>query len=159
MDMAAEVKLGEIIEALELASDESSAYFDTETGEVCTVSAEELELAEDETPLEAIPEWERELVEIAKKVREEEGTRYLPLPDKFDIHEWAIMDRFALSIRDEAISADFRNGIRGAGAFRMFKRLLSEYGLWDGWNRFKDAELRQMAIDWCEENGIRYREK
>lgn len=157
--MAAEVKLRDIVGALELASDESSAYLDKETGEVYTVSHDDLAYAEDETPLEEIPEWERELVEIAKKIQQEEGARYLPLPGKFEIHEWAIMDRFALSIGDEAVSADFRNGIRGAGAFRMFKRLLYEYGLRDEWNRFRDVELRQMAIDWCEENGIRYREK
>jgi putative ABC transport system permease protein len=46
---------------------------------------------------------------------------------------------------------------RGAGAC-LFKRLLTEYNLWDAWNRFKQVELRQMAIQWCEENGITFRQ-
>jgi hypothetical protein len=41
-----------------------------------------------------------------------------------------------------------------AGAFRLFKHLLTEYELWDARNRFKQVELRQMAIEWCKENGI-----
>jgi hypothetical protein len=53
---------------------------------------------------------------------------------------------------------DFYGGIRGAGAFRLFKHLLTEYNLWDAWNRFKQVELRQIAIQWCEENGITFRQ-
>jgi hypothetical protein len=74
MDIAAEVKRGDIIEALELASVENSAYFDTETGEVYTVSGEERELAEDEAPLEEIPDWE--LKQMAIDWCDENGIRY-----------------------------------------------------------------------------------
>jgi hypothetical protein len=28
--------------------------------------------------------------------------------------------------------------------------------LWDAWNQFKQAELRQMAIEWCKENSITF---
>jgi len=30
--------------------------------------------------------------------------------------------------------------------------------MWDAWNGFKQVELRQMAIQWCEENGITFRQ-
>ena len=66
------------------------------------------------------------------------------------------MDRFSETLRDVQRRNDFYGGIRGAGAFRLFKRLLTEYNLWDAWNRFKQFELRQMAIQWCEENGITF---
>lgn len=91
-------------------------------------------------------------------ITEEEGKRYMALPDKFDVHEWAMMDRFSMSLRDGQMRNDFNGGTRGAGAFRLFKHLLTEYDLWDGWNRFKQVELRQMAIEWCKENGITYRQ-
>jgi len=42
-------------------------------------------------------------------------------------------------------------------AFRPFKRLLDEHKLWDSRNQFKQLELRQTAIEWCEENGITIR--
>ncbi|MGB7845021.1 MAG: hypothetical protein WBL63_05350 [Candidatus Acidiferrum sp.] len=34
---------------------------------------------------------------------------------------------------------------------------VTEYNLWDAWNRFKQVELRQITIEWCEENGITFR--
>jgi hypothetical protein len=157
--MAAEVKLELIIEALEMADDSISSYLDVETGEVCSVTGEEFDLAEDtQTVIEDLPDWQIEPVKLARSIQEQVGKRYLALPDKFDVHEWAIMDRFSETLKDTRLRNDFHGGIRGAGAFRLFKRLLTEYNLWDAWNRFKQVELRQMAVQWCEENGITFRQ-
>jgi hypothetical protein len=48
------------------------------------------------------------------------------LPDKFDVHEWAIMDRFSESQKVARLRNDLHAAIRGAGAFRLFKHLLTE---------------------------------
>lgn len=157
--MAAEVELAVIIEALEMADDSISSYLDVETGEVHSITEEEFDLAEDpQTAIEDLPNWQREAVTLARSIQKQEGKRYMALPDKFDVHEWAMMDRFSMTLRDAQMRNDFHGGIRGAGAFRLFKHLLTEYDLWDGWNRFKQVELRQMAIEWCKENGITYRQ-
>jgi hypothetical protein len=156
--MAAEVKLDVIIEALEMSDDSISSYLDVETGEVHSITEEEFDLAEDpQTSIEDLPNWQCEAVKLARSILEQEGKRYLALPGKFEVHEWAIMDRFSMTLRDAQMRNDFQGGIRGAGAFRLFKRLLTEYNLWDAWNRFKQVELRQMAIEWCEENSITFR--
>src|ERR1700739_464440 len=155
--MAAEVKLDLIIEALEMADDSISSYLDVETGEAHSITEEEFDLAEDpQTAIDDLPKWQREAVKLARNIQEQEGKRYLALPGKFDVHEWAIMDRFSMTLRDAQMRNDFHGGIRGAGAFRLFKHLLTEYDLWDAWNRFKQVELRQMAIQWCEENSITF---
>lgn len=157
--MAAEVELDVIIEALEMADDSISSYLDVETGEVHSITEEEFDLAEDpQIAIEDLPNWQREAVTLARSIQKQEGKRYMALPDKFDVHEWAMMDRFSMTLRDAQMRNDFHGGIRGAGAFRLFKHLLTEYDLWDGWNRFKQVELRQMAIEWCKENGITYRQ-
>jgi hypothetical protein len=157
--MAAEVKLDVIIEALEMADDSISSYLDVETGEVHSITEEEFDLAEDpQTTIEDLPNWQREAVKLARSIQEQDDKRYLALPSKFDVHEWAIMDRFSVTLRDAQMRNDFHGGIRGAGAFRLFKHLLTEYNLWDAWNRFKQVELRQMAIQWCKENGITFRQ-
>lgn len=157
--MAAEVELDVIIEALEMADDSISSYLDVETGEVHSIMEEEFDLAEDpQTAIEDLPNWQREAVTLARSIQKQEGKRYMALPDKFDVHEWAMMDRFSMTLRDAQMRNDFHGGIRGAGAFRLFKHLLTEYDLWDAWNRFKQVELRQMAIEWCKENGITYRQ-
>jgi hypothetical protein len=157
--MAFEVNLGAIIEALEMASDSMSSYLDVETGEVHSITEEEFALAEDPlTAIEDLPEWQRETVELARNIQQHEGKRYLALPEKFDVHEWAIMDRFSESLREARLRNDLHGAIRGAGAFRLFKRLLTEYNLWDAWNRFREVELRQIAMQWCEEHGIIFRQ-
>jgi hypothetical protein len=157
--MAAEVKLDVIIEALEMSDDSMSSYLDVETGEVHSITEEEFDLAEDpQTSIEDLPNWQCEAVKLARSILEQEGKRYLALPGKFEVHEWAIMDRFSMTLRDAQTRNDFHGGIRGAGAFRLFKYLLTEYNLWDAWNRFKQVELRQMAIQWCEENSITFRQ-
>ena len=156
--MAREVKLAVIIEALEMADDSISSYLDVETGEVHSITEEEFDFAEDpETDVEELPDWEREAVKLARSIQQQEGKRYLALPSKFDVHEWAIMERFSMTLRDAQIRNDFHGGIRGAGAFRLFKHLLTEYNLWDAWNQFKQAELQQIAIQWCKENSITFR--
>jgi hypothetical protein len=157
--MAADVKLDVIIEALEMADDSISSYLDVETGEVHSITEEEFDLAEDpQTAIEDLPNWQREAVKLARDIQGQEGKRYLALPGKFDVHEWSIMDRFSMTLRDAQMRNDFHDGIRGAGAFRLFKHLLTEYNLWDAWNRFKQVELCQMAIQWCEENSITFRQ-
>ena len=157
--MAAEVKLELIIEALEMADDSVSSYLDVETGEVHSITEEEFDLAEHpQTAIEDLPNWQREAVTLARSIQKQDGKRYMALPDKFDVHEWAMMDRFSMTLRDAQMRNDFHGGIRGAGAFRLFKHLLTEYDLWDAWNRFKQVELRRMAIEWCKENAITYRQ-
>jgi hypothetical protein len=156
--MAAEVKLDAILEALELTSDSMSSYLDTESGTVVPITEEEFDLAaQAEAGDEDSPDWQREAIALARRIQEEEGKRYLALPDTFDINEWGIMDRFTNTLRDDPLRNDFRSGIRGAGAFRVFKRMLSEHNLWEAWDQFKRAELRQLAIDWCEEHGVAFR--
>lgn len=157
--MAVEVNLETIIEALELADDSISSFLDTQTGEVHSITAEEFDLAEDpETDFEDLPDWQRDIVKFARIIQQHEGKRYLALPDKFDVHEWAIMDRFSESLRVARLRNDLHAAIRGAGAFRLFKYMLTEHNLWDAWNQFKETELRQIAMQWCEEHGIVFRQ-
>ena len=98
--MTARVKLSDIVEGLEFQSDERSSYLNTVTGEVVSVTHEELRAAEEEQPLE----------------------------------------------------------IRGRGAFRRFKDRMQAYGIAEAWYRYRDEALRELAIAWCEEHGMRYTE-
>ena len=142
-----------------MANDSLSSYLDVETGEVRSITDEEFDLAEDpHTVIEDLPDRLRQAVQLARNVQDQEGKRYLALPDQFDVHEWAIMDRFSETLKDAQMRNDFHGGIRGVSAFRLFKHLLAEYNLWDAWNRFKQVELRQIAIEWCEQNRITFRQ-
>jgi hypothetical protein len=146
--MAVEVNLETIIEALELADDSISSFLDVETGEVQSITAEEFDLAEDpETDFEDLPDWQRDTVKLARIIQQNEDRRYLALPDKFHIHEWAIMDRFSESLNVARLRNDLHAAIRGAGAFRLFKHLLTEYNLWDAWISSKRSNFDRSLCD------------
>ncbi len=116
--MGTTVAMDDVMEALELATDEASSYVNKTTGQVLTVNHEHLRLAEEDEPPEG-PDWEQQAVAEAKQVLDSD--QWLKLPSKFDIHEWQTMDDFAASLSSEAARDELRGAIRGAGAFRNFK--------------------------------------
>jgi len=125
--MTVQVKLTEIIEGMDFQSDEQSSFLNLTTGEVVSITDEELRAAEHDVPLEDFPEWQHDAIRIARDIVETD--HYLPLPDRFEIHEYSIMERFCLSVDDEDIRDDLCNAIRGRGAFRYFKDRIHAYGI------------------------------
>ncbi len=154
--MALPVKLKAIIEGLEFQSDEGSSHLNTTTGEVVYTTDYELRAAEDETPRDHLPAWQIEALRTAKDILETD--HYLPLPTKFDIHEYRIMERFCSSVDDEDMRDTLYNAIRGRGAFRRFKDSIHKHGVADDWYKHRDDALKEIAIAWCEENGMQYTE-
>jgi hypothetical protein len=152
--MAGQVKLKDLIEGLEFLTEEGSSYLNTTTGEVVYVTTEELQAAEEEQPLEDFPEWQHDALRIARDIVETE--HYLPLPDRFEINEYQIMERFCLSVDNEDMRDDLCDALRGRGAFRRFKDRIQAYGIAEAWFRYRDAALREIAMAWCEAHGLQY---
>lgn len=147
------VKLDDIIQGMEFQSDEHHSYLNKTTGEVVTISDEDFHAVEENRPLEDFPEWQRDSIKVAKEILETDN--YIPLPDRFDINEYRLMERFCRSIDDD-IREEMYFAIEGRGAFRMFKHNIHKYGLVDDWYKFRDEAYKRIAIEWCEENGIPY---
>jgi hypothetical protein len=116
---AKQLKLSDLIEGMDFQSDEQSAYLNLITGEVVSVTDEELRAAENDAPLEDFPAWQHDAIRTAGEIIETD--HFLPLPDKFEINEYRIMERFCLAIDDVDMRDDLCNAIRGRGAFRYFK--------------------------------------
>lgn len=147
------ISLREIISALEAASDDCSSYLDPKTGEIILVTEEERALAEDKC-LEETPAWQREMM---PKIRAAlEGDRWLELPDRFDIHEWSIMERFSRAQNIERVRSELLNAIHGAGAFRTFRSAVRRLGLEQSWYQFRDEALAEIARSWLEEHKLQY---
>jgi len=91
--MAVIVSLRDLIEQMDLMTDEATAYINRNTGELITLTHEELALAEDSEEAEDAPQWQKDLLPKAREVLASED--FLPLPGKFEIHEWSIMECFA----------------------------------------------------------------
>ena len=152
--MATAVPLRKILEGMDWQSDEMTAYLNRKTGEVVAVSDEHVEVVETGDDLGDRAEWEAEAIEIARAVLT--GQDYIALPDRFEIDEYRMMERFAYSVTDAAHSDRLQRAIRGKGAFRFFKDVVHDLGLADAWYAYRDESHEQIAVEWCDANGIVY---
>ncbi|HYM05683.1 MAG TPA: UPF0158 family protein [Terriglobales bacterium] len=152
--MPATVRLNDIVDALEMQFDESSSFLDRDTGQVETVShilLRDAEEAGDDEELD-LPTWQKRELEIAKRIVSTD--QFQKLPTKFAVHEWAIMQDFSHSVESDRIREDLLHAIHGAGAFRNFKKTLRRHRIESAWFAFRAEALRQIALNWCEENHI-----
>ena len=148
------VSLKAVTDELELLSDDSFAYLHRTTGELVTLTREELAAVEAGDEPDDFPEWQRELIRKAAEVLS--SAEFLHLPTKFDIHEYSIMEKFCLSVEDEELSDELLYQIRGSGAFRRFRDALRRYDLTDAWYAYRNAALEEIATAWLEEHDISY---
>ncbi|MDO9557324.1 MAG: UPF0158 family protein [Coriobacteriia bacterium] len=152
--MATIVSLRQVVDELDILTDESSVYLNRQTGELYTLPDEVAGMVEDDADPEDLAEWLGDEVPKVREILESED--WLALPTRFDIHEWAIMDDFARSIDDPELQDELLGAIRGRGAFRYFKDTIHRREIQQDWYDFKTAALAQIAADWLDGHGISY---
>jgi hypothetical protein len=144
------VRLRDIIEAMEMQSDEMLSYLNVRTGETVTLM--------DESSIES-GEYESLFgIEAAEEARAKlkEKENLIALPDRFEINEYRIMEYFALSITPVKTSNTLLVAIQGPGAFRRFKDLIKTLEVEQEWYDFRNREYEKIAVEWCEYHGIEY---
>lgn len=149
------VSLQAVADEMDLFGDEQTAYINRKTGELFTVGDEELRFLETDIENDDfMPDWQKELLPKVRQVLESDD--YVPLPDKFEIHEYAIMERFCYAVEDEDLRIALLNAIRGRGAFRRFKNTIQSRGAQDDWYGYRNDALKKIAADFLEMEGIAY---
>jgi len=63
------------------------------------------------------------------------------------------MSDFAYA-QDGRLHADLPRAISGRGAFRYFKDTIHRYGVAEKWYAFKEEALKEIAREWCKDNGL-----
>ncbi|MCL1809776.1 MAG: UPF0158 family protein [Clostridiales bacterium] len=130
------VYLEDVAEELDMAFDDSTTFYNTETGEFTYYSENfSNEIDQDEF----------------------EDEKYIALPSRYDIREYDMMAEFADALQDERKSELLLVALEGKGAFRRFKDTLPRVGLEKEWYKFKDEAFVEVARKWCEENEIPYK--
>ena len=152
--MAALVSLKAVVDEMDVVSDDHFAYLNPQTGELVTLSTEEISIAEEDLATDDYPEWQLALISKARDVLA--SNDYLRLPTRYDIHEYAIMEQFCSSQADERLGQTLLDQIHGSGAFRRFKQAINRHGLEQDWYRFRAAALEAIAIAWLETHQIAY---
>jgi hypothetical protein len=153
--MALPVSLDLVVDELESLSPGMLAYVHRQTGELITLTEEMQELAEREDPDDDdVDDWWGDDLPVDKLREIVDSGDWMALPDPFAIHEWEIMRAFADTVADERRSEELHGALRGRGAFRRFKDVLSRYGLQEPWLTFKRKAIEQIARDALEGAGI-----
>ena len=153
--MSLPVSVDDVARELDGLMEQTTAFINRKTGEITTITDDDMSLVEEESEEEDLPDWQ---VEMLPKIREIiAGDNWLALPDKFDIHEWEIMRKYADSVDDEELSETLNRAIHGTGAFRMFRATIEDAGLREEWFAFKLQAVREIARVALEELGIPYR--
>lgn len=152
------ISLRDVVEALDLPADGWVAYVHKDTGEVVTLSDEDLACAEAEegdTDLGDLPDWQQEAARQARAVLD--SPHAVRLPDKFDVHEWDMMEEFARARTRPRERDELLDAIHGKGAFRMFRSAVRRLRIEDEWHRFRDAAFEQIAKDFLDAHGLAYK--
>ena len=155
--MSQSVRLSAIMEVIEISSEAFSSYLNRISGHAITLSEEEISAAEEGDDLDDYPEWQRESILMAGDFLKNEKD-YLGLPTKDDLDEYRLMEKFSLSVEDPNTLDILYGAIKGKGAFRRFKDALHRLNLTDEWYAYREAAVRQVAIDWCELNEINWQD-
>lgn len=153
--MGVVVSLKDIVDAMDLPNNQWVSYLNPKTGEIVTVTEEDRRLVEDQDlDEEGLPEWERESLRKARAVLESGDC--VVLPDKFEIHEWALMERFSNSQGREDRRDELLDAIHGAGAFRSFRSTIRRLGIEEEWFGFRQSAFEEIAKGWLEAHDLLY---
>lgn len=117
--MNAAAKLSELMDSMEVQSEEWIYRYDRTTGQVAMVERSTCDAidAGDDGDLDETDEE----VALARAMVEDSGERFIDLPDKFDFHEYRQLERFIGAVEDSRVADELWRAIKGKGAFRYFK--------------------------------------
>jgi len=148
------VSLQAVIDEMDTFGDDFHPYLNQLTGELVTISTEEIQAVEQGDDLDDDSEWAPDEIQTVRDILS--SADYLPLPSQFEIHEYAIMERFCLALEDEAVGRELWRQMHGSGAFRRFKDALYRYNMADTWFAYRQTAFAEIATTWLEAHHIPY---
>jgi hypothetical protein len=129
---------------------DSISYIDVETGEVINITCEVANIVEtdDRVAAEELPDWQRDDVEIAKKVLESEFDRFVAIP-RLESHEsFQLMEDFIDQLKDARVAELLAHAVHKSRPFRRFKDTLIEFPeVEQQWYCFKNEKMRERIAN------------
>ena len=139
------IPLKQVIQAIEEASEVFKSFWDTKTGKTVYLA----------DPL--MTDMTEEDKSLAAAI-EDTPERFLRFPTKYEIHQYRMMGDFIDQLSPGKAQEELVYAIRGKGAFRRFKQSVRYHGLEQRWYDYLAEAYRELAIRWCEEEGLEYTE-
>lgn len=124
------VQLQKVIDAIESTNEETNFYYNPATEEIAILEPDVSDIKDS----------------------------YIFLPSQRDRHDYEIMEDYIYEVEDDTAKEWLTNAIHGRGAFRMFRATVDRFGLTSDWYDFRENAYRELAIQWCNDNGIEFAE-
>lgn len=132
-------------------------YLDRNSGKVFALSREITRSLEQERTEERpdLPEWDTQMIPLAREIVLVGSTRYLRVPEAFGNPEHKWMMEFAREVRSYRLKQKLFQALRGRGACQRFKEILKEAPE-DGkrWTEFHQMRWEDLIQKWLESHGI-----
>ena len=139
------IPLKQVIQAIEEASEVFTSFWDTKTGKTVYLA---------DPMMTDLTEEDKSLAAAIEDMPE----RFLRFPTKHEIHQYRIMEDFVDQLSPGKVQEELVHAIRGKGAFRRFKQSVRYHGLEHRWYDHLAEAYRELAIRWCEKEGLEYTE-
>ncbi|MDG0791167.1 UPF0158 family protein [Cohnella ginsengisoli] len=148
------VKLNDLVGEIEMQIDDTFTYINLTTGDVITLTRDEMSAAEDEKPIDNFPELKKENIEKAIQILEDEDSVYVDFTLRNEFNEYEIIEDFIKALEPQEIREELFAAIQGRGAFRRFKDNIIEHGLEKQWYDYKERKIKELVIGWCMDHSI-----
>ena len=149
------VQLENIINELELISDEGNSFMHKTTGRLFHISDKELEYAEKGLAAnhDILHNWQNENIQIAGEIIKTDN--FIQLPTKDEINEYGMMAKFCLSFPGIKIPVEIPESVSGNNTvYWELMEIIRKNNIGEYWYNFKREAFNRMAIEWCTINSI-----
>ncbi len=134
------IDIEDLTMAMEESSYEHEYFLDLQTGEILLIS----------DYMDS-----RETAEVRKKI-DDDPDRFEEIPKADSREGYQDMEDFIDTIKDGHIAEVLSTAIEGRGAFRRFKDTLLRYpDERERWFKFKGDLMKQRALEWLDEIGVK----
>ncbi|MGB7923521.1 MAG: UPF0158 family protein [Pyrinomonadaceae bacterium] len=162
------VLYSELEDAFNFSGSEHQYWLDKQTGEVIAFDEETARQLAAGDDLANAPEWQRGMIEGARRVLQAYGElpgieadepgdsdRYVQIPGIESSEAYQDMTDFAETVADSQLRELLAVALDGRGAFRRFKDVLVGcLAEQERWFEFRDQRLRERIKDWAREEGV-----
>lgn len=155
------VDLQKIVDELQMRFMDTTVYYNKITGEILNVQDDDFGIVEDddfENNIEDYPEWQREHLKEVYDLMYNDIDNYIALPSNFEIKDSDIMEEFIEIVSNANKRKQLENCMWQKGMYRKFKDKIIEIGLEKDYYKFYDEKLKEIAIEWCNDNNLEYEE-
>lgn len=143
------IKLENIVNELELISDDGISFLNKNTGQLFHISSKEMQYAENGIDINRyLPEWQVDKILTTREILKTNS--HLQLPNKNEINEYGLMLNFLRNhqnqnIRKEITDLEEDNHVN----YWQLRNVILQYNIGNKWYKYKREAFYRIAVEWC----------